>query len=67
MDRSEYLAERVDRLVNSRLGKWTLYTTNLARADISEFYDDRVADRLIRDGGEVFETVAQSYAERGRA
>ena len=40
-------------VVEKRLGKWTLITSNLTTTEIADTYDARVASRLIRNGGRV--------------
>lgn len=56
------LAEAMYRLCNVRLGKWTLFTSNLTMVDIATKIDERVASRLIRDGNIVHRINAGDYA-----
>lgn len=61
-DPNGFIASTLDRICNSRLRKWTLITCNLSLAQIAEKIDTRIADRMLRDGSEVFESDLQSYA-----
>ncbi len=49
-------------VVEKRLGKWTLLTSNLTTSEIAKTYDPRVASRLIRNGGRTVDmSAAQDY------
>ena len=55
-------AELLGRLVELRLGKWTLYATTYTMKGIENIYDPRVASRLIRNGGRTVDmTAAADY------
>lgn len=47
---SEFLTEKLGELLNRRMGRWTLITTNLSQKDIAEVLDTRIASRITRDG-----------------
>ena len=50
-------------IVEKRLGKWTLLTSNLTTTEIADTYDARVASRLIRNGGRTVDmTAAADYS-----
>lgn len=50
-------------VVEKRLGKWTLITSNLTTSEIAKTYDPRVASRLIRNGGRTVDmTAADDYS-----
>lgn len=63
-DSTGFIAEATDRIFNSRRQKWTLITTNLLLKDVASKIDVRVADRMLRDGGEVIEIECDSFAQR---
>lgn len=65
-DRTDYLADALFRMCSARLGKWTLFTTNLSLPEIAQRIDDRVASRLIRDANDVVTIMAGDYAMRAR-
>lgn len=50
-------------ILEKRLGKWTLITTNLTTTEIAQVYNARVASRLIRNGGRTVDMfAAQDYS-----
>lgn len=59
-----WLATALYRLCNARLGKWTLFTTNLTMKEIGEKIDPRVLSRLIRERNEFVRIDAPDYAVR---
>jgi DNA replication protein DnaC len=63
-DRTDFLAEGLYRLANSRLGKWTVFTSNLGLQEIAERIDPRFASRLIRDENRIVTITAPDYALR---
>lgn len=52
---SAFSSAKLGELLDMRLGKWTLLTSNLLLADISEQIDMRVASRLVRGESEVIQ------------
>lgn len=60
---TSFSSERLYYLLNSRLGKWTVITTNKTVAQIAET-DVRIASRLIRDKNQVVACEAVDYALR---
>lgn len=64
--KSDFLTAKLDELLDSRLGKWTIITANLSLAEIGEFMDVRIASRLIRGSSEVIEVDAPDYNLRLR-
>lgn len=60
-DPNGFVASKLDRILNSRQGKWTMITVNLSLQQISEKLDPRIASRMLRDGGVVVETIAPDY------
>ena len=65
-ERFEHVADALYRLANARLGKWTLWTSNLTHAEIADKIDQRLASRLIRDANKGIRITAQDYALRNR-
>lgn len=63
-DPNGFIAATLDRVCNARLRKWTLITCNLSLGQIAERIDARIADRMMRDGSEVFEASLDSFALR---
>lgn len=49
-DSSGFVKDRLFHLLEKRLNKWTLITTNLKLKSIQDDYDVRIASRIIRDG-----------------
>ncbi len=48
-------ASKLDRILNTRLGMWTVLTSNLSLAQIRERLDARIASRMLRGGSVVCE------------
>ena len=63
-DTTNFIADALYRLCNVRLGRWTLFTTNLTLGDIEAQIDGRVASRLIRDANSMVDIDAGDYALR---
>lgn len=66
-DTTNFIADGLYRLANVRLGKWTIFTSNLGLADVAKQIDERFASRLIRDGNVVHRINAGDYAMRKRS
>jgi len=60
---STFAIDKLYELLNERLGKWTVLTSNLTLTQFQE-WDQRIASRLIRDGNECVETVTKDFATR---
>lgn len=65
-DTTAFIAEAVYRLCNVRLGRWTVFTSNLSAQAMADQIDPRVASRLIRDGNQAHRITAPDYALRKR-
>ena len=52
------------RILNSRVHKWTLLTSNLMLSQIGELIDVRIASRMVRDGSITVEVNTKDYALR---
>lgn len=61
-DPNDFAASVLDRILNARLGKWTMITTNYSLGAVSLNFDDRIASRMIRDGNVFVESEATDYA-----
>lgn len=62
-DTTGFSAEQLSTLLGTRVGKWTMITSNLSIEAIERF-DVRVASRLFRDGGIVVEINSPDYSLR---
>ncbi|HYE29941.1 MAG TPA: DnaA/Hda family protein [Methylomirabilota bacterium] len=62
---TEFSIEKLMRLFNERLGKWTVITANIPVAGIAKM-DARMASRLYRGGNVVVEFNTQDYGLRSR-
>jgi DNA replication protein DnaC len=62
---TEFSQRQLASMLDQRLGKWTVITSNLSMNDISEI-DVRIADRMIRGENEVVEIDCVSYAMRDK-
>jgi len=45
---SDFSVSKLDRIIDARLGKWTVITCNFTREQIAEHMDVRIASRLGR-------------------
>lgn len=63
-DRSGFITDAMYSLLSRRIGKWTILTSNLSYSAISEQFDERLADRMIRDGNIVVKMDCESYSRR---
>lgn len=59
--KSDFLTAKLDELLDSRLGKWTVITSNLGLDQINDFMDARIASRLVRGGSDVLEINAPDF------
>jgi DNA replication protein DnaC len=59
-----FIASKLSRLAEVRLGKWTIFTTNLTHAEVAAQIDPRVASRMIRDGNIAIRITTPDFAER---
>lgn len=55
--------EKLFRIMNGRVGKWTILTSNLSQKRIREI-DPRFDSRLTRDGSVLIEVVTDDYCRR---
>ena len=62
---TEFSQRQLASMLDQRLGKWTVITTNLSMKDISDI-DVRIADRMIRGDNEVIELDCVSYSMRAK-
>lgn len=54
-DNSGFILSVLDRIINARIGKWTVITTNFNVRQVAERLDARIASRMLRGGGVVVE------------
>lgn len=64
--RTAGVTDELARIIERRIGKWTVYTSNLSLEQIGEQIDVRVASRLLRPIGRsvVVEIKTKDYALR---
>ncbi len=60
-DPNGFARARLDELIDGRLGKWTVITTNLSLDEIHDKLDGRIASRMKRGGSRVIETTATDF------
>lgn len=60
-DPNGHCKDHLARILCSRVGKWTLLTSNKTLEDIARDIDTRVASRMIRDGSIVVEIDVRDY------
>lgn len=65
-DPSRFVADGLARLAEVRMGKWTVFTTNLSLADVGAKVEPRLASRMVRDANWFVEIKAGDYALRER-
>jgi DNA replication protein DnaC len=58
------LAGKLDFILNARLGKWTVLTSNFGVADIMKKLDPRIGSRMVRGRNEVVHIRTEDYALR---
>lgn len=63
IERTDFIPEALLRILNGRLGKWTLITSNRSRAALWEL-DPRIDSRLDRDGNIALEVNTTDFALR---
>ena len=63
-DKSGFITDAMYTLLSRRVGKWTILTSNLDFNGITEQFDARLADRMIRDGNIVVKMDCESYSRR---
>ena len=65
-DTTAFTADKLNTLLGTRVGKWTILTANLNLSQISQI-DDRIASRIIREPGNLFiEMTTIGHAFRGK-
>lgn len=62
-DKTSFVGELAFGILNARIGKWTLITTNLPLAALAK-WDERVASRMVRDGNRFVWVKSQDYGIR---
>ena len=57
---TDFINSKLQQLLNKRLNKWTVITSNLSLNDFSH-KDERIASRLVRGGNQVIQIDATDY------
>lgn len=65
-DTTGFVADSLCWLAEMRLGRWTMWTTNLDSAALVQRIDERFVSRLIRAGSRVVTIAAGDYWSRSR-
>lgn len=65
-DPNGFAKSRLDRVADERLGKWTVFTSNLLLNQIAKEIDPRISSRMIRGGNVVVEVAVTDYNVRKR-
>lgn len=63
-DKSGFVTDAMYTLLSRRMDKWTVITSNLTYSAISEQFDERLADRMIRGKNEVASIECPSWSRR---
>ena len=65
-DKSGWQAERLYRIVNARVGRWTVLTSNLSPGQIAERMDPRISSRMNRGGSKVLQVDVPDFNLRSQ-
>lgn len=60
-DKTDFVPEAIYRFACARLGRWTVWTTNLTLQEIKDRLDPRIASRLLRDENKVRAINCRDY------
>jgi len=60
-DKSGFVLSKLFELINQRVGKWTVITSNLTLGQIAKEVDPRIASRLVREGGRVVDCSTRDF------
>lgn len=63
-DPTNFVAEAVGALCEARIGRWSMFATNLSLQEIAERMDARISSRLVRDDNVFLKIRARDYALR---
>ena len=63
-DPTNFVSEAVGSLCENRLGRWSVFASNLSLPQISERMDARITSRLVRDENKLITIKAGDYALR---
>ncbi len=63
-DPSGHVRDCLARVLSSRVGKWTVITSNKSLGEIQRDIDTRISSRMIRDGNIVVDVEMKDYALR---
>jgi DNA replication protein DnaC len=64
---TDYSLAKLDEVIDARLGKWTVITSNFTRKEIADYCDVRIASRLGRGNNVIIDNIdARDYSTRQR-
>ena len=63
-DPTNFVSNALSMVCENRIGRWSMFATNLKLNEISERIDARVTSRLVRDNNRVITIEARDYAFR---
>jgi DNA replication protein DnaC len=66
-DPTNYVADVMAALAEARLGRWTMFATNLSLNEIGDRMDARITSRMVRDRNLLITIEARDYALRRRS
>lgn len=66
-DKAGIVKSKLDRILDARVGKWTLLTCNQSLEQISEEMDTRISSRMLRNNSTVIDVDVIDYNLRRRA
>jgi hypothetical protein len=61
-DPTNFVADAVAQLCENRVGRWSMFATNLTLDEIAQRMDARISSRIIRDGNTFIAIKARDYA-----
>lgn len=56
-----FVTNQLGKLCDSRMGKWTVFTSNFGLAGFAETFDARISSRMLRGENVICETDARDY------
>lgn len=66
-DKSGIVKSKLDRILDERLGKWTVITCNYSLAKIASEMDTRIASRMMRGGSQIVDIETADFNLRRKA
>lgn len=59
-----FVINQLGKVMDARMRKWTIWTSNFGLGDFAETFDTRISSRMLRDGNVVIEVSARDYSQR---